>query len=158
MKSRVVRQKGEILQNLAEFQFSCYSANDMQGKAENKAAMRRNLGLSSADDQRPVVGCITRLVPQKGVHLIKHTIYRTLEMGGQFELLGSCPVPHIQVCSKHQTTIHSSLTVAAVAPVSSPIAHVDSRILKAVAIENSKDVDAAAEIVLSEILPYALPI
>ncbi|XP_021280961.1 uncharacterized protein LOC110414208 [Herrania umbratica] len=31
---------------------------------------------------------------------------------------------------------------------------VDSRILKAVAIENSKDVDAAAEIVLSEILPY----
>ncbi|KAL1108273.1 hypothetical protein V6Z11_D03G101800 [Gossypium hirsutum] len=65
MKSRVVRQKGEILQNLAEFQFSC-------------------------------VGCITRLVPQKGVHLIKHTIYRTLEMGGQFELLGSCPVPHIQ--------------------------------------------------------------
>ncbi|TYG70421.1 hypothetical protein ES288_D05G312200v1 [Gossypium darwinii] len=96
MKSRVVRQKGEILQNLAEFQFSCYSANDMQGKAENKAAMRRNLGLSSADDQRPVVGCITRLVPQKGVHLIKHAIYRTLEMGGQFELLGSCPVPHIQ--------------------------------------------------------------
>ncbi|XVE73176.1 hypothetical protein DITRI_Ditri11bG0096300 [Diplodiscus trichospermus] len=31
---------------------------------------------------------------------------------------------------------------------------VDSRILKAVAIENSKDVDAAAEIVLSEILPF----
>ncbi|PPD89943.1 hypothetical protein GOBAR_DD13116 [Gossypium barbadense] len=31
-----------------------YSANDKQGKAENKAAMRRNLGLSSADDQRPV--------------------------------------------------------------------------------------------------------
>nr|KJB63234.1 hypothetical protein B456_010G1353001 [Gossypium raimondii] len=73
-----------------------YSANDKQGKAENKAAMRRNLGLSSADDQRPVVGCITRLVPQKGVHLIKHAIYRTLEMGSQFVLLGSCPVPHIQ--------------------------------------------------------------
>ncbi|KAL1078471.1 hypothetical protein V6Z11_D10G162100 [Gossypium hirsutum] len=73
-----------------------YSANDMQGKAENKAAMRRDLVLSSADDQWPVVGCITRLVPQKGVHLIKHAIYRTLEMGNQFELLGSCPVPHIQ--------------------------------------------------------------
>ncbi|KAG4126238.1 hypothetical protein ERO13_D10G144333v2 [Gossypium hirsutum] len=74
-----------------------YSANDMQGKAENKAAMRRDLVLSSADDQWPVVGCITRLVPQKGVHLIKHAIYRTLEMGNQFELLGSCPVPHIQI-------------------------------------------------------------
>ncbi|OMP05015.1 hypothetical protein COLO4_09133 [Corchorus olitorius] len=31
---------------------------------------------------------------------------------------------------------------------------VDTRLLKAVAIENSKDVDAAAEIVLSEILPF----
>lgn len=30
----------------------------------------------------------------------------------------------------------------------------DKRILKAVAIENSKDVDAAAETILSEILPY----
>lgn len=41
---------------------------------------------------------MTRLVPQKGVHLIRHSIYRTLEKGGQFILLGSSPVPHIQVC------------------------------------------------------------
>ncbi|KAK8608093.1 hypothetical protein V6N13_023527 [Hibiscus sabdariffa] len=74
-----------------------YCANDMQGKADNKADIRRQLGLSSADDQRPLVGCITRLVPQKGVHLIKHAIYRSLEMGGQFVLLGSSPVPHIQM-------------------------------------------------------------
>ncbi|PPR85010.1 hypothetical protein GOBAR_AA35698 [Gossypium barbadense] len=73
-----------------------YTANDLQGKAENKAAMRRHLRLSSADDSQPLVGCITRLVPQKGVHLIRHAIYRTLEMGGQFVLLGSSPVPHIQ--------------------------------------------------------------
>ncbi|KAH9318743.1 hypothetical protein KI387_020512 [Taxus chinensis] len=43
-----------------------------------------------------LVGCITRLVPQKGVHLIRHAIYRTLQCGGQFVLLGSSPVPHIQ--------------------------------------------------------------
>ncbi|KAJ6298536.1 hypothetical protein OIU76_019652 [Salix suchowensis] len=43
-----------------------------------------------------MVGCITRLVPQKGVHLIRHAIYRTLELGGQFVLLGSSPVAHIQ--------------------------------------------------------------
>ncbi|XP_007025145.2 PREDICTED: probable starch synthase 4, chloroplastic/amyloplastic isoform X2 [Theobroma cacao] len=73
-----------------------YSANDLQGKAENKAAMRRHLGLSSADDRQPLVGSITRLVPQKGMHLIRHAIYRTLEMGGQFVLLGSSPVAHIQ--------------------------------------------------------------
>lgn len=43
------------------------------------------------------MGCITRLVPQKGIHLIRHAIYRTLELGGQFVLLGSSPIPHIQV-------------------------------------------------------------
>ncbi|KAF7840433.1 putative starch synthase 4, chloroplastic/amyloplastic isoform X1 [Senna tora] len=73
-----------------------YNANDLQGKAENKEAVRRKLSLSSADVKRPLVGCITRLVPQKGVHLIRHAIYRTLELGGQFLLLGSSPVPHIQ--------------------------------------------------------------
>ncbi|XP_020232942.1 probable starch synthase 4, chloroplastic/amyloplastic isoform X2 [Cajanus cajan] len=73
-----------------------YSATDLQGKTENKQALRRNLGLSSADVRRPLVGCITRLVPQKGVHLIRHAIFLTLELGGQFVLLGSSPVPHIQ--------------------------------------------------------------
>ncbi|XP_019434542.1 PREDICTED: probable starch synthase 4, chloroplastic/amyloplastic isoform X2 [Lupinus angustifolius] len=73
-----------------------YNANDLQGKAQNKEALRRDLGLSSADVRRPLLGCITRLVPQKGVHLIRHAIYRTLELGGQFVLLGSSPVPHIQ--------------------------------------------------------------
>lgn len=73
-----------------------YSANDLGGKAENKEALRRRLGLSSSDVRRPMVGCITRLVPQKGVHLIRHAIYQTLELGGQFVLLGSSPVPHIQ--------------------------------------------------------------
>ncbi|KAK8976790.1 hypothetical protein V6N11_047560 [Hibiscus sabdariffa] len=73
-----------------------YSANDLKGKAENKDSMRRLLGLSSADDRTPLVGCITRLVPQKGMHLIRHAIYQTLEMGGQFVLLGSSPIPHIQ--------------------------------------------------------------
>ncbi|KAL6991407.1 putative starch synthase 4, chloroplastic/amyloplastic [Sarracenia purpurea var. burkii] len=32
-----------------------YSANDLSGKAENKAAIRRHLGLSSADVRRPLV-------------------------------------------------------------------------------------------------------
>ncbi|XP_022632992.1 probable starch synthase 4, chloroplastic/amyloplastic isoform X3 [Vigna radiata var. radiata] len=73
-----------------------YNATDLQGKVENKQALRRKLGLSSADIRRPLVACITRLVPQKGVHLIRHAIYLTFELGGQFVLLGSSPVPHIQ--------------------------------------------------------------
>ncbi|KAF6134540.1 hypothetical protein GIB67_022280 [Kingdonia uniflora] len=73
-----------------------YSADDIQGKAENKEALRKQLKLSNGDPMQPLVGCITRLVPQKGVHLIRHAIYRTLELGGQFVLLGSSPVDHIQ--------------------------------------------------------------
>ncbi|XP_078438963.1 starch synthase 4 isoform X1 [Wolffia australiana] len=73
-----------------------YSADDLHGKADNKAALRQLLNLSSENSTQPLVCCITRLVPQKGVHLIRHAIYRTLELGGQFILLGSSPVPHIQ--------------------------------------------------------------
>ncbi|KAG9447544.1 hypothetical protein H6P81_013672 [Aristolochia fimbriata] len=73
-----------------------YNADDLRGKVENKEALRKLLKLSCKDATRPLVGCITRLVPQKGVHLIRHAIYRTLELGGQFILLGSSPVPHIQ--------------------------------------------------------------
>jgi glycogen synthase len=32
-----------------------YNANDLQGKSENKEALRRNLGLSSEDVKRPLV-------------------------------------------------------------------------------------------------------
>ena len=71
---------------------------DLGGKAANKSALRAYLGLDLClGGDKPLVGCITRLVPQKGVHLIRHSIYRTLSQGGQFVLLGSSPVPDIQV-------------------------------------------------------------
>lgn len=44
----------------------------------------------------PIVGVVTRLTPQKGIHLIRHAAWRTLERGGQFVLLGSAPDPAIQ--------------------------------------------------------------
>lgn len=72
-----------------------YNSSDLEGKAANKQALRRHLGLLS-DSVQPLIGCITRLVPQKGVHIIRHAIYRTIELGGQFVLLGSSPVHHIQ--------------------------------------------------------------
>ncbi|KAL5731895.1 putative starch synthase 4 [Ranunculus cassubicifolius] len=73
-----------------------FNVDDLQGKMENKLNLRKHLNLSSDDPMLPLVGCITRLVPQKGVHLIRHAIYRTMELGGQFVLLGSSPVDHIQ--------------------------------------------------------------
>eukprot|EP00884_Botryococcus_braunii_P007192 jgi/Botrbrau1/16474/Bobra.0142s0068.1 len=47
-------------------------------------------------ERPPLVGVVSRLTAQKGIHLIKHTAYRTLERGGQFILLGSAPDPKVQ--------------------------------------------------------------
>jgi len=44
----------------------------------------------------PMIGIVTRLTNQKGVHLIKHGIMRALERGCQVILLGSAPDPDIQ--------------------------------------------------------------
>lgn len=60
------------------------------------------MDLSSADV--PLVSVVTRLTHQKGIHLIKHAAWRTLERGGQFVLLGSAPDPRVQVCDQHSLT------------------------------------------------------
>ncbi|KAK8468909.1 hypothetical protein PHAVU_006G149680 [Phaseolus vulgaris] len=70
------------------------SENVVEGKKAAKEALQQKLGLKRAD--LPLVGIITRLTHQKGIHLIKHAIWRTLERGGQVVLLGSAPDPRIQ--------------------------------------------------------------
>ncbi|TKY72162.1 Soluble starch synthase 3 [Spatholobus suberectus] len=70
------------------------SENVVEGKRASKEALQQKLGLKKAD--LPLVGIITRLTHQKGIHLIKHAIFRTLERGGQVVLLGSAPDPRIQ--------------------------------------------------------------
>ena len=67
--------------------------NTIDKKAFIKNILRDKLGLS--EDHKPIVGCITRLVPQKGIDLIKHALKYTLERGGQFVLLGSTPIASI---------------------------------------------------------------
>ncbi len=62
-------------------------------KAYIKKILRERLNLAEA--HRPIIGCITRLVPQKGLELIKHTMMHVVEKGGQFILLGSSPIPAI---------------------------------------------------------------
>lgn len=57
----------------------------MEGKRAAKEALQKKLGLKTAD--LPLVGVITRLTHQKGIHLIKHAIWRTLERGGQVFLI-----------------------------------------------------------------------
>nr|ALG76014.1 soluble starch synthase 3 [Nelumbo nucifera] len=70
------------------------SDNVVEGKRAAKEALQQKLGLKRAD--LPMVGIITRLTHQKGIHLIKHAIWRTLERNGQVVLLGSAPDPRIQ--------------------------------------------------------------
>jgi starch synthase len=67
----------------------------LSGKANNKRELRRRLQLGNGEN-RPLVASISRLVPQKGVELLKQAIYRTLQLGGQFVLLGSSPIPSIR--------------------------------------------------------------
>ncbi|XP_056159768.1 starch synthase 3, chloroplastic/amyloplastic isoform X2 [Syzygium oleosum] len=68
--------------------------NVVEGKRAAKEALQQRLGLTKAD--LPLVGIITRLTHQKGIHLIKHALLRTLERNGQVILLGSAPDPRIQ--------------------------------------------------------------
>lgn len=67
--------------------------NTLDKKAYVKKILRERLML--AEQHRPLVGCISRLVPQKGIELIKHTILHIVDKGGQFILLGSSPIPSI---------------------------------------------------------------
>ncbi|MES2122179.1 MAG: glycogen synthase [Chlamydiota bacterium] len=86
---------GYLFQNYPADRVSKSTLPDViAGKEENKKQLRIQLGL--APSTHPLIGCITRLVPQKSPTLIKHAIERTLEKGGQFVLLGSSPIPEIQ--------------------------------------------------------------
>ncbi|KAJ0946728.1 putative starch synthase [Helianthus annuus] len=70
------------------------SENVVEGKKAAKEALQQRVGLKRAD--LPLIGIITRLTHQKGIHLIKHAIWRALDRGSQVVLLGSAPDPRIQ--------------------------------------------------------------
>ncbi|WP_242470522.1 glycogen synthase, partial [Thiococcus pfennigii] len=70
-----------------------YGLDTIDGKYDNKRALRHRLML--ADNEKPMVAFIGRLDPQKGLDLVRHAIFYTLERGGQFVLLGSSPDPGI---------------------------------------------------------------
>jgi starch synthase len=70
-----------------------YGVEDIDGKYANKRALRHRLML--ADNDKPIVAFIGRLDPQKGLDLLRHAIFYSLERGAQFVLLGSSPDPSI---------------------------------------------------------------
>ncbi|QDZ24180.1 starch synthase [Chloropicon primus] len=68
--------------------------NAAEGKARAKAALRERVGLRN--DDVPVVGIVSRLTQQKGVHLMEHAIWTALERGCQCVVLGSAFDPEMQ--------------------------------------------------------------
>jgi starch synthase len=73
------------------FLFQSYAVESaLKGKEANRSLFPLDL------NKRPWVGSITRIVPQKGPELIEEALKTTLELGGNFLLLGSSPVPQLQ--------------------------------------------------------------
>jgi starch synthase len=66
-----------------------YSADDIDPKYANKAALRRRLWLR--EGYKPIIAYVGRLDSQKGVHLIRHALFWSLARGCQFVLLGASP-------------------------------------------------------------------
>jgi len=66
-----------------------YGADSLDDKYDNKRALRGRLLL--ADSDKPIVAFIGRLDPQKGLELVRHAVFFSLERGAQFVLLGSSP-------------------------------------------------------------------
>lgn len=77
-----------------ELPMSKQDRNTLDKKAFIKKTLRNRLYLE--ETHRPLVGCIVRLVPQKGIEMIKHVIHTISDKKGQFVLLGSSPIPSIQ--------------------------------------------------------------
>ena len=70
------------------------SASVVEGKAAAKRAVKERVGLKNVD--APLVGIVSRLTAQKGVHLMEHAIWTALERGCQVIVLGSAFDPEMQ--------------------------------------------------------------
>src|SRR5205814_2905320 len=64
-----------------------YSANELSGKAADKAALQRELGLD-VDERALLTAAIGRLAHQKGYDLLVQALPRILERNVQLVLLG----------------------------------------------------------------------
>jgi starch synthase len=65
-----------------------YSINDLGGKLACKRDLLEKYHLP-VDPEKPVVAVVTRLTQQKGIELIAQAVWRMLEAGAYFVLLGS---------------------------------------------------------------------
>ncbi len=64
-----------------------YSMEDMSGKAENKAALQRMMGLRE-EANTPILAIVSRLVSHKGLDLICEVLHDIMELPVQLVILG----------------------------------------------------------------------
>ena len=64
-----------------------YSTATIERKYDNKRALRQRLLL--ADNEKPIVAFVGRLDAQKGLDLVRHSLFYCVNHGAQFVLLGS---------------------------------------------------------------------
>ena len=70
-----------------------YSVQTIERKSQNKRALRERLHLE--DSKRPIIAYIGRLDTQKGLELVRHSIFYCINNKAQFVLLGTSPDPSI---------------------------------------------------------------
>lgn len=66
----------------------------LKAKESARNKLSRQFGLDP--NQRPWIGSITRIVPQKGPEFFEEGLHQVLEHKGSFILLGSSPIPSLQ--------------------------------------------------------------
>jgi starch synthase len=66
----------------------CFTAQDLVGKAQDKAAVQQRFGLP-VSSTTPLLGVVGRLVEQKGIDLVAETIPALIKEGAQLAILGS---------------------------------------------------------------------
>jgi starch synthase len=71
-----------------------YTTEFIDLKYGNKKILRDRFWLRQ--DYKPLIAYVGRLDRQKGVHLIRHALRRSLDLGAQFVLLGTSPEPRLQ--------------------------------------------------------------
>lgn len=95
-----------------------FDVQNIEGKKMCKNYLQRGLGLAIqgtsngnnvSDNARrvPLVVCITRLVAQKGLHLITYAIKRIEELGGQMVLLGKAPDVRVERDFEGLANVHN---------------------------------------------------
>lgn len=65
-----------------------FGAKKLQGKAENKLALQRELGLNEAPEV-PVMAMVTRLVGHKGIDLLTYILHRLMDREVQLVIVGT---------------------------------------------------------------------